>query len=436
MPRATSQGLITTSTSHPQSTSGFSFHAGLQPPRTFSRKQLDYTLDYTHVQQASPMPATSHSRIEVDGDGSIEACNGVPAPVPMPEGSSAWTTFEQDLFLLSSGVYNPSKMALRRRLKVPAGFVGTGANLEVKGRVSIVTPTMDTRQHFHEQLWHCFEAQDWPDKELIVIEGYTDEPSLFLRQKAKEDSRLVHVCFQCRRDEDSSVGLKRNMTLHLASGEHIVNFDDDDLYAPNYCSKLVGEMRRKGLVGITLGTWYNYFVNTGLVGYSDPQVIWNKNMDDEEMDEVLYGYGFSYAHTRSVALCHPYPDVEFAEDAPFFIRLKEVFGEGRVILRNDEEGLCMHCVHRANSAGDMPIVRQVGAGDLQKLAVAPLFQWYIERLMSEPFLRRAERTVLARFDLAVESFWSLGSSGVWGLDTRCDQEADPHASSHRRVKSC
>eukprot|EP00441_Pelagodinium_beii_P001947 CAMPEP_0197699808 /NCGR_PEP_ID=MMETSP1338-20131121/121107_1 /TAXON_ID=43686 ORGANISM="Pelagodinium beii, Strain RCC1491" /NCGR_SAMPLE_ID=MMETSP1338 /ASSEMBLY_ACC=CAM_ASM_000754 /LENGTH=86 /DNA_ID=CAMNT_0043283337 /DNA_START=36 /DNA_END=293 /DNA_ORIENTATION=+ len=86
---------------------------------------------------------------------------------------------------------------------------------------------MSSRQQYHEQLWACFEAQDWPDKELVVVETYESTPSSFLAQKAKEDERFVHVAFQRDRHEDFSVGLKRDMTLHLASGEYVVNFDDD-----------------------------------------------------------------------------------------------------------------------------------------------------------------------------------------------------------------
>ena len=36
---------------------------------------------------------------------------------------------------------------------------------EVPGRVSIVAPSMATRQHYHENLYRCFEAQDYPDKD-------------------------------------------------------------------------------------------------------------------------------------------------------------------------------------------------------------------------------------------------------------------------------
>ena len=60
------------------------------------------------------------------------------------------------------------------------------------------------------------------------------------------------------------------------------------------------------------------------------------------MDEILYGYGFSYVHLRVMALWFPYPNLGFAEDAPFMLKLREK--TGRVGLMEDVEGLCLHIV--------------------------------------------------------------------------------------------
>jgi hypothetical protein len=343
----------------------------------------------------------------------------------------AWTKFEKDLFQLSGGAYDPREQAARRRVRVPHGASGTGVGLEVHGRVSVVSPTMCSRQRYHEQLWNCFVEQDWPDKELIVVESYVTQPSAFLQAKALEDHRLVHVCLQRGSDDDEddfSVGLKRSMTLHLASGEYVVNFDDDDIYAGTYVTKMVSEMRSRGLVAITLGTWYNYLVSTGEVGYSDPRVEWfvpPETMDQEEMDEVVYGYGFSYAHRRNVALALPYPDATFAEDAPFFLRLRAVYGRDRVVAKSDLEGICMHLVHKMNSAGAMPIVGTLNHEEIATLDVAPLFQMYLEKQAS--LLLPQVRAVVAKLDLAA----TQALEDVWGLfvpKVAC-------VSKHRRIKS-
>lgn len=319
--------------------------------------------------------------------------------IELPPGSEVWTRFETDLFTLSDGVYHPGKMAQQRRINPavgsavdmvidhsssPASFRGTGVTSEVPGRVSVVTPTMSSRQRYHEQLWASFEAQNWPDKELIVVETYDEEPSKFLQTQAMKDSRLVHVCFQRDPGCDFSVGLKRNMALHLASGTYCVNFDDDDIYAPSYVRKMVGEMCALGLDALTLSGWFNYFASEGTCGYSDPE-SWSP-VSAEELDEILYGYGFSYVHKRQPALKQPYPDAEFAEDAPFFLAMRSHLGPHRVRLKLDTEGLCLHIVHKANSAGDMPISRQVTAEELNKLEVAKLpdFQRFLVAASTVP----------------------------------------------------
>jgi len=235
----------------------------------------------------------------------------------------------------------------------------------------MVTPTMWCRQKYHEALWACFESQTCPDKELVVLETYETSPSAFLRKKAREDSRLVHVCIRVAPGKDFSVGLKRNMTLHLASGEYIVNFDDDDLYAACYAETMAVEMRQKGLCAVKLSSWYNFYVGTGECTYSDPSSWdeWASNQD--ELDAILYGYGFSYAHRRHVSLESPYPDVRFAEDAPFFLGLRNLYGPDKVKLLRDEAGICVHIMHHTNSA-EVLGTDDIDDEDIDDLAIAKL----------------------------------------------------------------
>jgi glycosyltransferase involved in cell wall biosynthesis len=307
----------------------------------------------------------------------------------LPQDSQTWTRFERDLYIQSEGLYNPAEMAQKRRIQCYQGipYSGTGSLLEVRGRVSVVTPSMSSRQHYHEQLWECFAAQTWPDKELIVVETYDTAPSAFLQKKAQEDSRLVFISLQREAEDDFNVGLKRDMTLHLATGEYIVNFDDDDIYAATYISRMVGEMQEKGFAAMTLSSWYNYFLYnrftiSGVCGYSDPD-CWG-TLDKEELDEILYGYGFSYVHERRIALAHPYPNFDFAEDAPFFLRLRELLGDSKVALKKDEEGICMHIMHRDNSTDDCEFSRRITPQELLDLEVSslPLFQRYLDMAAS------------------------------------------------------
>ena len=66
---------------------------------------------------------------------------------------------------------------------------------EVLGRVSIVTPTTASRARFHPQLWQCFVDQSWPDKELVVVETYHDEPSAFFQSIALRGPSSLKYCW-------------------------------------------------------------------------------------------------------------------------------------------------------------------------------------------------------------------------------------------------
>ena len=130
---------------------------------------------------------------------------------------------------------------------------------EVLGRVSIVTPTTASRARFHPQLWQCFVDQSWPDKELVVVETYHDEPSAFFQSIALVDPRLKYFGIKRPVGEDLTVGAKRNATILLASGQYCVNFDDDDLYADRYVEHMVTAMQQRNLVAVTLSGWHNFF---------------------------------------------------------------------------------------------------------------------------------------------------------------------------------
>lgn len=301
----------------------------------------------------------------------------------LPSESQTWTRFEKDLFLLTEGNYHPTKMSHRRRLP-GNGRDGAPSFVEVPGRVSVVVPTMSSRRQYHEQVWACFEAQHWVDKELVIVESYENQPSDFFLQKAKSDNRLVYVCFRRPLNDDFSTGLKRDMTLHLASGEFVVNFDDDDFYAPNYISRIVGRMQKQNLTALTLSSWYNYhlpWIGAPRCAYYSPASL--GDMDKEELDDHLYGFGFSYAHKRQAALLFPYPDLYYAEDTPFLLRLKEMYGNQKVGLVDDVEGLCMHIVHRANTTGAewLKDADEVTHTKVNSLAVGSLlvFREYLEK---------------------------------------------------------
>ena len=133
-----------------------------------------------------------------------------------------------------------------------------------------------------------------------------------------------------------------------------------------YVEHMVTAMQQRNLVALTLSGWHNFFEARGTAGYSGPN-SWDPE-DQEEMDEILYGYGFSYVHLRVMALFFPYPNLAFAEDAPFMLKLRQKMG--RVGLLEDVEGLCLHIVHSTSSTPDPQISNTLTEEELDDLAVS------------------------------------------------------------------
>ena len=128
-----------------------------------------------------------------------------------------------------------------------------------------------------------------------------------------------------------------------------------------------GEMKKRSLVALTLSGWHNFFwssrlcrvFGTQLNGIQKIRMKWTR---------FCYGYGFSYVHLRVMALFFPYPNLAFAEDAPFMLKLRQKIG--RVGLMEDVEGLCLHIVHSTSSTPDPEISHQLTEEELSDLAVS------------------------------------------------------------------
>lgn len=305
---------------------------------------------------------------------------------PLPAEALEWDDRECVMWFLTEGAVHPRQAppgaqasqqtpAMQEKWKTLGGPEGPRGR---PGCVSIVTPTIESRQRFHELLWKCFEAQKWPDKELVVIETYEGRKSpVFERLAEKGDSRLVYIPIKRPFGEDWSIGLKRNVGIHFASGEFIANFDDDDLYAPNYVSTMVKELEaRRGAHLVTLSSWFVMDVRRQAWYFCDA-IVWGlaRGKDDKapEVRSWAYGYGFSYVHRRQAALEVTYEDRNMGEDFSFVGRLMLLKGDRAAQLVHDGFGICAHTQHGANTSETFPI-REVAQEEARCLDVAELLK--------------------------------------------------------------
>jgi glycosyltransferase involved in cell wall biosynthesis len=67
----------------------------------------------------------------------------------------------------------------------------------------------------------CYLSQDWPDKELVVIDDGAETVKNLVQQWVP-DAVYIHL------QEKQVIGTKRNLACEAARGEVICHFDDDD----------------------------------------------------------------------------------------------------------------------------------------------------------------------------------------------------------------
>lgn len=293
--------------------------------------------------------------------------------VALPREALEWDDRECDIYFRTDGSFHARNTVGIFRKPLPSAEHHLRSS--VPGRVSVTVPTIESRQVYHELLWLCFEAQDWPDKELVVIETYHEYPSVFMVQKAQEDSRVQFLSFKQEPEEDWSIGVKRNMAIHLSTGEFIAHFDDDDLYANNYLSLMLRDLRSdKQAKAVKLASWYTANVVAGTFWLCDPIRLSREQSLAQSNALVkcqLYGFGFSYIYRRSAALEMPFEDLSGGEDFKFVSQLLDSLGNHSVGLVDDIQGVCLHLQHLCNlSDTKVCKFKDISLEDVCKLEVA------------------------------------------------------------------
>lgn len=103
--------------------------------------------------------------------------------------------------------------------------------------VSAIMPVYGQRD-FAELALRSFLDQDWPNKELIVIDDSPEESALYpLWFKGLEYIRI---------EQRLQIGPKRNLACEHAAGDIIVHFDSDDWSAPTRITDQVARLLSSG----------------------------------------------------------------------------------------------------------------------------------------------------------------------------------------------
>lgn len=193
--------------------------------------------------------------------------------------------------------------------------------------VSCIMPTHNRRPFIPAAL-RCFLDQDYPHRELIVVDDGTDP----VEDLMPDDPRIRYIRLASRR----TVGAKRNIACEEARGAIIVHCDDDDWYPPTRISRQVQALREQG--ADVCGSSVLHFT------------------DRRRREAFLYRYlghrpwvaGTTLVYKRELWQRNPFPDLQVGEDSAFLWNAPAV-----KLADLGDPSLCVAAIHRGNVSPKM-----------------------------------------------------------------------------------
>lgn len=221
-------------------------------------------------------------------------------------------------------------------------------------RVSIITPTKD-REQFLPVIWKCVKAQSESDFEWLVHDS-SKKPSKILGGIADDRIRYFHD------PAPMTIGAKRNVLCAAAKGDIIVQFDDDDHYAPHYIERMTSFMREQGADFVKLFGFFLYCHGSDLFAYWDLEYdlpVHFRLAPNAALQPAYYsgdknsewGFGFSYVFRKHVWQVTPFADRDHGEDREFAMAAVKKF---KAVGMQDHDNLCVHVLHTTNTSIAFP----------------------------------------------------------------------------------
>jgi len=191
--------------------------------------------------------------------------------------------------------------------------------------VSCIMPTCD-RRSFAPQAVRCFQRQDYPNLELVIVDDGVDA----INDSIPDDARIRYF----RLDHKLTIGAKRNFACEQSRGDFIVHWDDDDWYPVWRVRAQIGAMAERNAD----------VCGSSQVYYFDPVSgrAWHYQYAGSGTAWVA---GNTLAYRRSFWERKKFPDIRVGEDSRF------VWGApaGGICDLNDP-GLCVATAHAGNTS--------------------------------------------------------------------------------------
>ncbi|MDQ6867045.1 MAG: glycosyltransferase [Pseudomonadota bacterium] len=170
--------------------------------------------------------------------------------------------------------------------------------------VSCIMPTANRRRFVPEAI-RLFLAQDYPEKELVILDDGEDSVADLM-------PRDLHVRYVRNDHRRQPLGAKRNAACAEARGDIILHWDDDDWYAPSRIRTQVEALERTqaDLCGLDRV----YFIdprNKGAWEYVYPA------------GAAPWIYGATLCYRKTFWQARPFPEVSVGEDTRFVMAARD-----------------------------------------------------------------------------------------------------------------
>jgi hypothetical protein len=170
---------------------------------------------------------------------------------------------------------------------------------------------------------NCFLSQTYPNCELIAVGNESDETSRLFAGFNDDRIRFLGVS-----QTDIRLGELRNISIEAASGEYVMQWDDDDWYHPDRVKIQLAGLQYTGSDACFLNRWTLAWPSRGLYMISKRR-LWEGSMI--AVREKLERYQ---------------PGMALGEDTELLNRL---IHSGRQLCCMDNPWLYIYCVHGENS---------------------------------------------------------------------------------------
>lgn len=216
-------------------------------------------------------------------------------------------------------------------------------------RISCLMVTANRRK-LAERSINCFLAQDYPNREMVIVDDGEEDYAPILAAIPPE--RLIH--HRLVKDPKRTLGDLRNLSLDIARGALMSHWDDDDWFDPERLS------RQQQVLGGKAACW----TTATLVHLDDP--AW---LDRPYVGYIQGGAPSTILHVRDDSI--RYPSERKGEDSTF----RDAWVKrGVVTMGSDWAGLLIRCFHGSNTWERDHFTRRVA------LRPRDVVEWNIRKL--------------------------------------------------------